>query len=80
MGALGNAGPAVSGGLVYVGSADKNLYAFPESCTRTPCAPAWTAPAGGTVHSSPSVGYVKMLNQTFSISGRGVQNSRNSCR
>jgi hypothetical protein len=39
---------------VYVGSADRNLYAFPTSCT-TPCSALWTATTGGSEFSSPTV-------------------------
>jgi len=33
--------PAVANGVVYVGSDDDNVYAFPASCS-TPCSPLWT--------------------------------------
>jgi outer membrane protein assembly factor BamB len=53
--------PTVANGVVYVGSADDNLYAFDaagtKGCSGTPktCAPLWTATTGGEVESSPAV-------------------------
>ena len=36
--------PAVAGGLVFIGSADHFLYAFPAAgCGAAVCAPAWKA-------------------------------------
>jgi outer membrane protein assembly factor BamB len=53
--------PTVSGGVVYVGSIDDDLYAFDASgvtnCSGTPktCSPLWTANTGQSIVSSPSV-------------------------
>jgi outer membrane protein assembly factor BamB len=53
--------PAVANGVVYVGSNDSKLYAFPSSlngtCSGSPtiCPPVWTAATGGPVGSSPAV-------------------------
>jgi outer membrane protein assembly factor BamB len=57
--------PAVSGGVVYVGSGDGNLYAFDATgvsgCSGAPktCSPLWTANAGDSLYypivSSPAV-------------------------
>ena len=53
--------PAVSRGVVYVGSFDGKLYAFDAAgstnCSGTPktCFPQWTAPTGGGVFASPAV-------------------------
>ena len=53
--------PAVSNGVVYVGSWDDNLYAFDAAghlnCSGTPkiCAPLWRDPTGGPVSASPVI-------------------------
>ena len=53
--------PAVSNGVVYVGSTDGLLYAFSAAgttnCSGTPltCSPLWTANTGGSIGSSPVV-------------------------
>jgi len=47
--------PAVANGVVYVGSADKNLYAFPANCAAAPCLPLWIGKVGGPISSSPAV-------------------------
>jgi outer membrane protein assembly factor BamB len=53
--------PAVANGVVYIGSADGNLYAFSAAgttnCSGTPktCKSLWTAAAGRSVVSSPAV-------------------------
>jgi outer membrane protein assembly factor BamB len=54
--------PAVTGGVVYVGSGDGNLYAFSAAgttgCSGTPktCAPLWTGnTSGGDINSAPAV-------------------------
>jgi len=53
--------PAVSGGVVYVGSADGKLYAYHVGCATGggACSPIWTGATGvgqGTgIHSSPAV-------------------------
>src|SRR5262249_46997335 len=63
--------PAVSGGLVYVGSDDDALYAFKETTGQA----AWSYKTGGLVRSSPAVangvvfvgsddGYLYALNAT----------------
>ena len=47
--------PAVANGVVYVGSVDGKLYAFPASCS-TPCSPSWSSMAtGDKIYSSPAV-------------------------
>ena len=46
--------PAVSGGVVYVGSDDNKLYAFDaDGCGAATCEPLWTAATGGDIESSP---------------------------
>ena len=48
--------PAVSGGVVYVGSDDNKLYAFDaDGCGAATCNPLWTATTGGDIESSPAV-------------------------
>jgi outer membrane protein assembly factor BamB len=47
--------PAVANGVVYVGSADHKLYAFPASCGGAVCAPLWTGLTGSFIDSSPAV-------------------------
>src|SRR5205823_4725350 len=55
--------PAVAAGVVYVGSDDGMLYAFPAGtgtaagCSGTPktCNPLWTTPSGFAIGSSPAV-------------------------
>jgi outer membrane protein assembly factor BamB len=60
-GGIGMSSPAVSNGVVYIGSEDDKLYAFDAAgktnCSGTPktCAPLWTATTGGLVESSPAV-------------------------
>jgi len=46
--------PAVAGGMVYVGSHDKKLYAFDATC-RNACQPLWSFATGGDITSSPAV-------------------------
>ena len=48
--------PAVANGVVYIGSSDGNLYAFPASCGTgdATCTPLWHAAIGATF-SSPAV-------------------------
>ena len=46
--------PAVANGLVYVGSADKKLYAFDAGC-RSACQPLWSYATGSYIYSSPAV-------------------------
>jgi outer membrane protein assembly factor BamB len=66
VGATGGAvfsSPAVSNDVVYVGSADKKLYAFDATPERSACSSAtpkvcsalWTAATGSVVFSSPSI-------------------------
>jgi outer membrane protein assembly factor BamB len=54
--------PTVAGGVVYIGSADGNLYALDAAgvsgCSGSPkvCEPLWTAPSGGRIeYSTPAV-------------------------
>jgi hypothetical protein len=50
--------PAVANGVVYVGSADWKLYAFPASCGTggAACSPLWTGLTGAPIdYSSPAV-------------------------
>jgi outer membrane protein assembly factor BamB len=48
--------PAVSRGVVYVGSYDGKLYAFDANgCGSSTCQPLWTAQTGGPIDSSPAV-------------------------
>jgi len=48
--------PAVADGVVYVGSMDGKLYAFPAfGCGGPTCTPLWTGATGGAIHSSPQV-------------------------
>ncbi|HXJ66234.1 MAG TPA: PQQ-binding-like beta-propeller repeat protein [Actinomycetota bacterium] len=49
--------PAVADGVVYVGSDDHNLYAFPASCGTggAVCSPRWHGTTGSFVESSPAV-------------------------
>jgi outer membrane protein assembly factor BamB len=51
-----NSSPATANGVVYVGSADGKLYAFPTNCSTGAgtCAPLWTASTGGAIDSSPA--------------------------
>ncbi len=50
--------PTVVNGLVYVGSNDDKLYAFPaKGCGQATCLPVWTATTGDWVQSSPAVAY-----------------------
>ncbi len=42
--------PAVAGGMVYIGSTDKKLYAFDASC-RSACQLLWSFPTRGSVSS-----------------------------
>jgi len=44
----------VAGGMVYIGSYDKKLYAFDASC-RSACHPLWSFAAGSAIFSSPAV-------------------------
>src|SRR5205085_916397 len=47
--------PAVANGVVYAGSDDGKLYAFPAACS-TPCAALWASAAtGAALESSPAV-------------------------
>ena len=59
-GATGNditSSPAVANGIVYIGSADHKLYAFPaKGCGISSCSPLWTGTTGsGILESSPLV-------------------------
>jgi outer membrane protein assembly factor BamB len=48
--------PAVSGGIVYVGSFDGKIYAFDAGgCGRRQCRPLWTGQVGTHLNSSPAV-------------------------
>jgi hypothetical protein len=55
--------PAVAGGVVYVGTFYKGLYAFDATgsvncsagATAKTCAPLWTAPAPATIEATPAV-------------------------
>jgi outer membrane protein assembly factor BamB len=49
--------PAVADGVVYIGSRDDHLYAFPVGCANdgASCAPVWKAATGGVIESSPAV-------------------------
>lgn len=77
--------PAVAGGMVFVGSIDGLLYAYPASCS-DPCAPTWTGvipnPSAGVkeVYSSPAVangvvyvgstgGYLAAFSATCGVGG-----------
>jgi eukaryotic-like serine/threonine-protein kinase len=46
--------PTVASGMVYIGSADHNLYAFDASC-RNACQPLWSFDTGKFIDSSPAV-------------------------
>jgi outer membrane protein assembly factor BamB len=53
---FGASSPAVSGGVVYVGSTDGRLYAFDAAgCGKELCRPLWTGPIGDQIESSPAV-------------------------
>jgi outer membrane protein assembly factor BamB len=53
---FGASSPAVSGGVVYVGSTDGSLYAFDAAgCGRKLCRPLWTGSVGDQIESSPAV-------------------------
>jgi eukaryotic-like serine/threonine-protein kinase len=56
-GSIGVSSPAIANGVVYVGSADKKLYAFAVGCASLgeACSPLWTATTGGYISSSPAV-------------------------
>jgi putative pyrroloquinoline-quinone-binding quinoprotein len=55
--------PAVAGGVVYVGTSSKGLYAFDAAgsvncsagATAKTCAPLWTAPAPAAIEGTPAV-------------------------
>ncbi len=49
--------PATTGGVVYVGSSDGNLYAFAVGCSSLggACTPIWKGATGGAITSSPAV-------------------------
>ena len=49
--------PAVANGVVYIGSADGNLYAFAVGCAAggATCTPLWTGATGSSIDSSPAV-------------------------
>ena len=70
--------PAVVNGVVYVGGAAGNIYAFPASCASGPsCPPLWTGTAG-PVASSPAVAggvvYVGSLDgKLYAFDAAGVQ-------
>ena len=80
--------PAVSDGVIYVGSVDGNLYTFDaagvKSCSGVPkrCLPLWTAFAGGVglggIRSSPTVAngvvyVVPMTGGLYAFDAEGVQ-------
>ena len=44
----------MANGVVYVGSTDEKLYAFPASCSN-PCSPLRSIATGDVVDSSPAV-------------------------
>jgi serine/threonine-protein kinase len=52
--------PVVANGMVYVGSDDKNFYAFDANC-RKACMPRWSFTTGGAIQSSPAVGVKGMV-------------------
>jgi outer membrane protein assembly factor BamB len=48
--------PAVSNGVVYVGSFDGKLYAFDaDGCGQATCNPLWTGATGSTIESTPTI-------------------------
>lgn len=48
--------PAVANGVVYLGSGDHSLYAYPASgCGQAVCSPLWSAMTGNAIDSSPIV-------------------------
>jgi outer membrane protein assembly factor BamB/serine/threonine protein kinase len=47
--------PAISNGMLYIGSDDHHLYAFKTSCGSPNCTPVWTGSTGDLVRSSPAV-------------------------
>jgi hypothetical protein len=48
--------PAVAGGLVFTGSADGTLHAFPAAgCGAPTCAPVWSAATGSEITGAPAV-------------------------
>jgi outer membrane protein assembly factor BamB len=47
--------PAVADGVVYVGSLDGHLYAFPEEGCGGECDPLWTGLVDGPIQGSPAV-------------------------
>jgi len=50
--------PAVAAGLVYLGSDDDLLYAFPaDGCGQATCSPVWTFATASWVQASPAVAY-----------------------
>ena len=53
----GHSSPAVSNGVVYVGSRNGKLYAYATGCASdgSSCDPVWTATTGGAITSSPAV-------------------------
>jgi outer membrane protein assembly factor BamB len=78
--------PAVSNGVVYVGSNDNKLYAFDArgitNCTggtTKSCAPLWTATTGDDVRSSPAIANKTVYvgsndNKLYAFDAAGVAN------
>lgn len=56
-GGIVDSSPVVDNGVVYVGSSDGKVYAFPVGCGTggAACTPIWVGPTGGPVSSSPVV-------------------------
>jgi outer membrane protein assembly factor BamB len=56
-GAYMGSSPTVANGVVYVGSLDSKLYAFPVGCRRNDwaCPPLWTGKTGDLISSTPAV-------------------------
>jgi outer membrane protein assembly factor BamB len=55
-GAIQYSSPAVAGDVVYVGSYDKSISAFPAAgCNGQVCTPLWSGLTGAAIDSSPTV-------------------------
>jgi outer membrane protein assembly factor BamB len=68
---IGTGMPSVANGIVYVGTGDHKLQAFPAGgCGAPTCAPLWTAAVGEEIAGSPAVAggvvYVTTTNGTLS--------------
>lgn len=48
--------PSVAGGVVFTGSADGSLHAFPAAgCGQASCTPLWSTSTGSPISGAPAV-------------------------